>query len=63
MIEAVTITINPVNDAPVISDVIVNTDEDVIYTFTAADFTGNFTDVDNDTLATIKVTSLPSASA
>jgi len=39
MMEAVTITVNALNDAPIVNDFNVNTDEDVIYTFTQGNFT------------------------
>ncbi len=62
MMEAVTITINPVNDAPVASDFSVSTDEDVVYAFTQGNFTGNFSDVDGDSLDRVRITSLPDSS-
>ncbi|MCF6811205.1 DUF4347 domain-containing protein, partial [Thiotrichales bacterium 19S9-12] len=50
------ITINPINDAPVASDVSVNTDEDNAYTFNETDFTPvGYSDVDGDALASITV--------
>lgn len=60
--QALTITVTPVNDIPVISDVNVSTDEDITYTFTYGDFSGNYTDIENSALASIKIISLPNAS-
>ena len=54
----VTITLANVNDAPTAASNTVTTNEDTTYTFTAADF--NFGDVDGDTLASVKITSLES---
>lgn len=60
--DAVTITVNPINDIPVISDVNVATDEDVTHTFLYGDFTGNYTDIEDSVLSAIKIMSLPNAS-
>ena len=54
----VTITVSGFNDAPTAANKTVTTDEDTTYTFGAADF--NFSDIDGDTLESIKVTSLES---
>jgi len=54
-----TLTINPVNDLPVVSDFGKTTDEDLAYTFSIADFTDGMTDVENDTLTQLKIRSLP----
>ncbi len=51
-----TVTIVQINDNPTAADNTVTTNEDILYTFTAADF--NFNDVDGDTLASIKITAL-----
>ena len=45
------------NNAPTASNNTVTTDEDTAYTFQASDF--NFSDSDNDTLASVKVVALP----
>ncbi len=54
--DTVTIILNDVNDAPTAANKTVTTNEDTTYTFTAADF--NFSDVDGDTLASVKITGL-----
>ncbi len=51
------ITINGTNDAPVASAGAATTLEDNSYTFTTADF--NFSDVDGDTLDSVRIESLP----
>ncbi len=56
------ITVNSVNDAPAGADKTVTTNEDVAYTFTTADF--GFTDPNDtpvNTLAAVKITTLPAA--
>ena len=50
-------TATPVNTAPTASDNTVTTDEDTAHTFAASDF--DFFDSDGDTLAGVKITSLP----
>ena len=50
------IDVNAVNDAPTGADNTVTTDEDVDYTFVAADF--GFSDVDGNTLASVEITTL-----
>ena len=55
-----TITINPVNDAPVISSFSLTGVEDTTITLAANDFTTHFSDVENQTLASLRVLSLPS---
>ena len=57
--ETFTISIADVNDAPTAANNTVTTNEDTTYNFTAADF--NFSDVDGDILASVKITSLESA--
>ena len=54
--ETFTISIADVNNAPTAANNTVTTNEDTTYTFTAADF--NFNDIDGDTLASVKITSL-----
>ena len=52
----VTITVNPVNDAPVASDDQYSVDEDTTLTIETADgVLGNDTDVDGDTLTSLLV--------
>ena len=55
-----TVNVTPVNDAPSGDDNTVATNEDVTYTFTAADFTVNYTDPEGDPFAEIRITSLES---
>ena len=57
-----TLTVNvlPVNDAPTGDDNTVATNEDVTYTFSIADFTVNYTDVESNPFAEIRITSLES---
>ncbi|WP_204723397.1 Ig-like domain-containing protein, partial [Fastidiosibacter lacustris] len=56
----VTINVNSINDAPTAANGMVTIAEDTIKTFEVTDF--NFSDVDDgDALASIKVTSLPTA--
>jgi Ca2+-binding RTX toxin-like protein len=55
----VSIVINPVNDAPTVSDLVnVVTNEDTPHVLTVSDF-GNYSDVESDSLVSIKITSLP----
>lgn len=54
-----TIVITPVNDAPVVSSFVKNGTEDTTLTFATTDFTTNFSDVENQTLASVRVLSLP----
>ncbi|WP_278465664.1 Ig-like domain-containing protein [Gimesia maris] len=53
-----TIDVTPVNDGPQAADRTVTTSEDMPYTFTAADF--NFSDIDGDSLASVRITALES---
>jgi len=53
------ITINKVNDAPTIAQFSVTTKQNTDIQFTAAKFTDNFSDIDADQLAKIKITGLP----
>jgi len=55
----VTITLNPVNDLPILSDISKTINEDNTLTFLASDFTGVFSDVDGNLLVKIMITSLP----
>ncbi|MDI1258673.1 Ig-like domain-containing protein [Aquabacterium sp.] len=60
--DMVAITVNSVNDAPAGASTTITTLEDTAYTFTAADF--GFTDASDspaDTLAGVKITTLPGA--
>ena len=56
------ITIAAVNDAPVVSTITKSGTEDTTVTFSSADFTDKFSDVDGDSLGKIKIKSLPSSS-
>jgi hypothetical protein len=51
-----TVDVSPVNDVPTAADNTVTTSEDAPYVFTAADF--NFSDIDGDALASVRITSL-----
>jgi Bacterial Ig domain/Bacterial cadherin-like domain/Cadherin-like len=58
----ITVNVTPVNDAPAGTDNTVTTPEDVLYTFTAADF--GFTDpidIPANTLASVVISTLPGA--
>lgn len=55
----VNITVNAVNDPPIVNDISKSVNEDNTLTFAAADFTGEFSDVDGNSLTKIKITSLP----
>jgi hypothetical protein len=50
------ITVTGVNDAPTAANNTISTNEDTTYTFAATDF--NYSDVDADTLTSVKITSL-----
>lgn len=56
-IATVTVTVTGINDAPIGSDSSVTTPEDTDYVFNALDF--NFSDVDGDSLAEVRIDSLP----
>ena len=60
-VDTAVITVTAVNDAPTAANNTVATNEDTPYTFTAADF--NFSDIDGDTLASVKITSLETVGA
>jgi len=55
----VNISVTPLNDKPVLADVIKSGIEDATITFTTTDFTNAFSDVDADQLASIKIITLP----
>ena len=55
----VSLTINPVNDAPVISDVQKTGIEDNNILFLPADFTSKFTDIDGNSLTQVQIITLP----
>jgi gliding motility-associated-like protein len=55
----VNITVNAVNDLPQVSDITKTGSEDNTISFSQADFTGSFTDIDGNSLSQIMVTSLP----
>ncbi|MCP5008603.1 MAG: tandem-95 repeat protein, partial [Aestuariibacter sp.] len=54
-----TVDVTAVNDAPTAANNTVTTNEDTTYTFSASDF--NYSDIDSDTLASIKITTLETA--
>ncbi len=54
-----TITVNSVNDEPAGTDNTLTTQEDTSYPFAAADF--GFSDTDGNSLAAVKITTLPTA--
>ncbi|MCP4238484.1 MAG: hypothetical protein GY770_33755, partial [Aestuariibacter sp.] len=56
-----TVNVNPVNDAPTAANNTVTTNEDTTYTFSASDF--SYTDIESDTMASIKITTLETAGA
>ena len=55
----VTLTLAAVNDAPTLAAIAVSGTEDTTFTFTAADFTGAYTDPESTALASITVATLP----
>lgn len=55
----VTITVNPVNDAPITADVFVAVNEDDTLSLTSMNFSGALTDIENDTLRGLRVAILP----
>jgi Ca2+-binding RTX toxin-like protein len=57
--KTMTLTIKSVNDTPTITNISETVNEDHLVTFTAANFTSQFSDIDGDNLTKIKVTSLP----
>lgn len=54
-----TITVNPINDQPTLTDFAVNGSVNKVIGFSAASFETAFADVDGDSLSRVKVTSLP----
>ena len=48
-----------VNTPPAIAGITVETNEDVLYSFSNSDFAGSFTDVDGDAMEYVQVVSLP----
>jgi hypothetical protein len=60
MTKTMTLTINAINDTPTITNISQTADEDHTVTFTAANFTSQFSDIDGDSLRKIKIASLPS---
>jgi hypothetical protein len=56
-----TVNVTAVNDLPTSTNKTVTTNEDTTYTFTASDF--NYSDVDGDPLASVKITVLEMAGA
>ncbi|OKH52130.1 hypothetical protein NIES2101_15965 [Calothrix sp. HK-06] len=54
-----TLTINPINDTPVLGNISKSGSENSIISFSASDFTSKFTDIDGDNLAKIRISSLP----
>ena len=55
------ITVTLVNDVPTVSDFSESGTEDTTVTFTATDFTDEFSDGDSDSLVKIQITALPDA--
>ena len=58
-----TVTVTAVADAPAASALNVSTAEETALTFAAGDFEGVFTDADGDSLKSVKVVTLPAATA
>ena len=54
-----TVTVIPVNDAPVVSDVYKYGQEDKSIGFAASNFTDEYSDIENDLMTKIKIVSLP----
>ncbi|MYI89868.1 MAG: tandem-95 repeat protein, partial [Gammaproteobacteria bacterium] len=54
----VTITLNAVNDLPTASNIEKSVDEDMTLTFAESDFTGVYSDVENDALKSVKIVTL-----
>lgn len=54
-----TVTVGGVNDAPIVTGFSKNTNEDVPVQFTLNDFTSKFSDDDGDTLANVRIQTLP----
>ena len=56
----INVTVNPINDAPVSDKVTFSANEDVQLNLSFSAFKSQITDIENDTLVNIQVTSLPS---
>ncbi|RED99763.1 tandem-95 repeat protein [Marinoscillum furvescens] len=56
----VSFTVAAVNDAPTAADTTLTTNEDTDRTYAAADFNDNYTDVESQAFAGIRITTLPS---
>lgn len=54
------IEVASVNDAPVVSEITKTVDEDTELSFVEVDFSSKFSDVDKDTLITVRIVTLPS---
>jgi gliding motility-associated-like protein len=54
----VSITINPINDLPVLQNIVLSTNEDEALPFTASNFTNAFSDIESS-LSRIKIVTLP----
>lgn len=57
---SINITVTPVNDPPIVNNIDKTVAEDVTLTFSAADFTGKYLDVENNPLTNITIVSVPS---
>ena len=57
---SVLISVTPVNDAPIVASFTKAINESESYTFTTADFSANYLDIENIPLSAISITSLPS---
>ncbi|MSU31558.1 MAG: tandem-95 repeat protein [Pedosphaera sp.] len=63
LVETVSITVVPVNDAPVLGAVVVAGSEETTFSFSAAIFSSKYSDVESDPLASITVKTLPPTGA
>ncbi|MCU4157655.1 tandem-95 repeat protein [Carboxylicivirga sp. A043] len=59
----VTITVNAINDAPVLSTVTLSVDEDNDLVFASSDFTSAYTDEEGQALVKIQIVSIPNAAS
>jgi len=59
----VSLLVDPVNEAPVVSDISLSGNEDETIAFDASDFTGAFSDGNGDTLNLVKIETLPANGA
>ena len=55
----VSLTVNPINDAPVLGTVTISGDEDSAISFSSENFSSHFSDSDGESLAKVKISSLP----